>query len=96
MLQVFERKKNDALIVSSACGSMCNYVDLCYPLVDGEISRVVMETFGVEPVSAELPLQLLPKVTMTPHIAGASVRTVTLAAKEVRRYIAGEPPRNPC
>jgi D-3-phosphoglycerate dehydrogenase / 2-oxoglutarate reductase len=39
-------------------------------------------------------------VTLTPHIAGASVRTVTLAAEmaaeEVRRYIAGEPPRHPC
>jgi len=42
----------------------------------------------------------LPNVTLTPHIAGASVQTVTyaaeLAAEEVRRYIAGEPPLNPC
>ncbi|HBY29448.1 MAG TPA: oxidoreductase, partial [Bradyrhizobium sp.] len=39
-------------------------------------------------------------VTLTPHIAGASVRTVTVAAEqaaeEVRRFLAGEPPRNPC
>jgi D-3-phosphoglycerate dehydrogenase len=42
----------------------------------------------------------LANVTLTPHIAGASVRTVTYAAEqaaeEVRRYLAGEPPRNPC
>jgi phosphoglycerate dehydrogenase-like enzyme len=42
----------------------------------------------------------LPNVTLTPHIAGASVRTVTyaaeMAAEEVRRYIAGLPPVNPC
>ena len=35
-----------------------------------------------------------------PHIAGASVRTVTYAAEqaaeEVRRFIAGLPPVNPC
>lgn len=41
-----------------------------------------------------------PNITLTPHIAGAFVRTVTLAAeqvaKEMRGYIAGEPPRNPC
>ena len=46
------------------------------------------------------PLLQLPNVTITPHIAGASVRTVTFAAEqaaeEVRRYIAGEPARNPC
>ena len=46
------------------------------------------------------PLLQLPNVTLTPHIAGASVRTVTIAAEqvaeEVRRFLAGEPPLNPC
>ena len=42
----------------------------------------------------------LPNVTLTPHIAGASVKTVSyaagLAAEEVRRYLAGEPALNRC
>ena len=42
----------------------------------------------------------LPNVTLTPHIAGASMRTVTYAAEQVaedvRRYIAGEPQNNRC
>jgi D-3-phosphoglycerate dehydrogenase / 2-oxoglutarate reductase len=42
----------------------------------------------------------LDNVTLTPHIAGASVKTVKFAAEaaaeEVRRFIAGEPPLNPC
>jgi D-3-phosphoglycerate dehydrogenase len=42
----------------------------------------------------------LSNVTLTPHIAGASVRTVSVAAEqvaeEVRRFLAGEPPLNPC
>ena len=46
------------------------------------------------------PLLRLPNVTLTPHIAGASVRTVTVAAEaaaeEVRRHLAGLPPPNPC
>ena len=46
------------------------------------------------------PLLRLPNVTLTPHIAGASVRTVTVAAdqvaEEVRRFLAGERPLNPC
>ena len=68
--------------------------------VDGREITPMLETFGVEPVPADWPLLQLPNVTLTPHIAGASVRTVTFAAEqtaeEVRRYIAGEPPRNPC
>ena len=42
----------------------------------------------------------LPNVTLTPHSAGASVKTVSyaagLAAEEVRRYLAGEPAVNRC
>jgi D-3-phosphoglycerate dehydrogenase len=60
----------------------------------------MLETFAVEPAPPDLPLLHLSNVTITPHIAGASVRTVTFAAEqaaeEVRRYLAGEPPRNPC
>jgi D-3-phosphoglycerate dehydrogenase len=41
----------------------------------------------------------LPNVTLTPHIAGASLLTVhraaAMIAEEVRRYAAGEPPLNP-
>jgi D-3-phosphoglycerate dehydrogenase / 2-oxoglutarate reductase len=98
--EAFRKMKKDALFVNTARGPMCNYDDLYQALVDGEIASAMMETFGVEPVPPDWPLLQLPNVTLTPHIAGASVRTVTFAAEqaaeEVRRYIAGEPPRNPC
>jgi D-3-phosphoglycerate dehydrogenase len=98
--EAFRKMKKDALFVNTARGPMCNYDDLYQALVDGEIGSAMMETFGVEPVPVDWPLLQLPNVTLTPHIAGASVRTVTFAAEqaaeEVRRYIAGEPPRNPC
>jgi D-3-phosphoglycerate dehydrogenase len=46
-------------------------------------------------VPPDWPLLKLPNVTLTPHIAGASVKTVTNAAsmiaEEVRRHLAGEP-----
>jgi D-3-phosphoglycerate dehydrogenase len=42
----------------------------------------------------------LDNVTLTPHIAGASVKTIKFAAaaaaEEVRRFLGGEPPLNPC
>lgn len=98
--EAFKAMKKDALFVNTARGPMCNYDDLHQALVDGEIGSAMLETFGIEPVPVDWPLLQLPNVTLTPHIAGASVRTVTFAAEqaaeEVRRYIAGEPARNPC
>jgi D-3-phosphoglycerate dehydrogenase len=96
----FARMKPGSLFVNTARGPLCDYDALYDALVSGPLGGAMLETFGVEPVPADWPLLQLPNVTLTPHIAGASVRTVTFAAEqaaeEVRRYIAGEPPRNPC
>ena len=96
----FARMKPGSLFVNTARGPLCDYDALFDALTNGPLGSAMLETFGVEPVPADWPLLQLPNVTLTPHIAGASVRTVTFAAEqaaeEVRRYIAGEPPRNPC
>jgi D-3-phosphoglycerate dehydrogenase / 2-oxoglutarate reductase len=86
--------------LNTARGPMCNYEDLYAALVSGHLGGAMLETFAVEPVPSDWPLLQLPNVTITPHIAGASLRTVTFAAEqaaeEVRRYLAGEPARNAC
>lgn len=96
----FGKMKQGSLFVNTARGPLCNYDDLYHALTEGHISSAMLETFSVEPPPADWELLKLPNVTLTPHIAGASVRTVTYAAEqaaeEVRRYVAGEPPRNPC
>ena len=96
----FKKMKNDALFVNTARGPMCNYDDLYQALVDGEIGSAMLETFGVEPVPHDWPLLQLPNVTLTPHIAGASLKTVKIAAaqaaEDVRRWLAHEPLLNPC
>jgi D-3-phosphoglycerate dehydrogenase len=96
----FARMKKGALFVNTARGPLCDYDALYAALTDGPLGSAMLETFAVEPAPPDLPLLHLPNVTITPHIAGASVRTVTFAAEqaaeEVRRYLAGEPPRNPC
>ena len=98
--EAFARMKRDALFVNTARGPLCDYDALYAALSEGRIAGAMLETFGVEPVPADWPLLQLPNVTLTPHIAGASVRTVTIAAEqaaeEVRRYLAGEGPLNPC
>jgi D-3-phosphoglycerate dehydrogenase len=59
----------------------------------------MLETFAIEPVPPDWPLLRLPNVTLTPHIAGASVKTITIAAQaiaeEIRRYLAADVPLNP-
>jgi D-3-phosphoglycerate dehydrogenase len=94
------RMKPGVIFINTARGPLVDYDALYDALVSGHIGSAMLETFAVEPVPADWPLLQLPNVTLTPHIAGASVRTVTYAAEqaaeEVRRYIAGLPPVNPC
>ena len=96
----FAAMKPGALFINTARGPLCDYDALLTALTTGVLGSAMLETFAVEPVPMDWPLLQLPNVTITPHIAGASVRTVTFAAEqaaeEVRRYIAGEPARNPC
>ncbi len=96
----FARMKRGALFVNTARGPLCDYDALYNALIDGPLGSAMLETFAVEPVPADWPLLQLPNVTLTPHIAGASIRTVTRAAEqaaeEVRRYLDGEGALNPC
>ena len=89
-----------ALLVNAARGPLVDYDALHNALASGHLGGAVLETFAVEPLPSNSPFLNLPNVTLTPHIAGASARTVTVAAEaaaeEVRRFIAGEPPLNPC
>ncbi|RWB07337.1 2-hydroxyacid dehydrogenase [Mesorhizobium sp.] len=94
------RMKPGVIFVNTARGPLVDYDALYDALVSGHIVSAMLETFAVEPVPADWPLLQLPNVTLTPHIAGASVRTVTYAAEqaaeEVRRFIVGLPPVHPC
>jgi D-3-phosphoglycerate dehydrogenase / 2-oxoglutarate reductase len=91
--------KKDAIFVNTARGPLVDYDALYEALRSRRLRGAMLETFAVEPVPPDWPLLKLPNVTLTPHIAGASVRTVTFAAEqtaeEVRRYICGEPPHHP-
>jgi D-3-phosphoglycerate dehydrogenase len=94
------RMKPGATLINTARGPLVEYGALYDALASGHLGGAMLETFAVEPVPPDWPLLTLPNVTLTPHIAGSSLKTVThaaaLAAEEVRRYLAGEPPRNPC
>ena len=89
-----------ALLVNTARGPLVDYDALHAALDGGRLGAAALDTFAVEPVPADWPLLSLPNVTLSPHMAGASMRTVTYAAgqaaEEVRRYTAGEALRHLC
>ena len=77
-----------------------NYDDLYDALTGGEIGSAMLETFAKEPADPNDKLLKMDNVTLTPHIAGASVSTVgyaaELLAEDVRRFLAKEPPVYKC
>ena len=98
--ETLARMKKGSYFINTARGPLVDYAALYEALVSGHLRGAMLETFDVEPTPVDSPLMQLPNVTLTPHIAGASVRTVKyaagLAAEEVRRYLDGEPPLNRC
>jgi D-3-phosphoglycerate dehydrogenase / 2-oxoglutarate reductase len=94
------KMKPDATLVNTARGPLLDYDALYRVMAEGHLRGAMLETFAIEPVPPDWPLLQLPNVTLTPHIAGASVYTVRYAADkaadEVRRYLAGEPAVNRC
>ncbi|MFL5332172.1 MAG: 2-hydroxyacid dehydrogenase [Geminicoccaceae bacterium] len=96
----FARMKPGAYFINTARGPMVDYDDLYQALVSRHVRGAMLETFWQEPTPPDAPLLKLENVTLTPHIAGASTTTVRIAARmvaeEVRRWLAGEPPLNPC
>ena len=98
--EAFAKMKTNSIFVNTARGPLCDYDALYEALSTGQIGQAMLETFAIEPPPTDWQLMKLPNVTLTPHIAGASMRTVTYAAEQVaedvRRYIAGEPQNNRC
>lgn len=92
--------KKGAYVINTSRGPLLDYDALYEALKSNHLRGAMLETFSIEPTPPDWPLLQLPNVTLTPHIAGASVKTVryaaSLAAEEVRRYLAGEPAINRC
>jgi D-3-phosphoglycerate dehydrogenase len=98
--ETISQMKKSAYFINTARGPLLDYDALYEAMKNGHLRGAMLETFAIEPVPADWPLLQLANVTLTPHIAGASVKTVRyaagLAAEEVRRYLDSEPALNRC
>jgi D-3-phosphoglycerate dehydrogenase len=95
----FAAMRPGAYFIDTARGPMVDYAALAAALKSGRLRGAALETFAVEPTPPDLDLLQFENVTLTPHIAGASLTTVEIAAEamaeEIRRHLAGEPALNP-
>jgi D-3-phosphoglycerate dehydrogenase len=88
--------KRGALIINTARGDLVDEHDLCEALRSGRLGGYGADTFAQEPPPADHPLLALGNVVATPHCGGytaeAVARCSVMAAEEVVRVLAGEPP----
>lgn len=83
-----------AALVNPGRGALIDDAALLGALEDGQLGHATLDVFRVEPLPADHPFWAHPRVTVTPHIA-AETRPVTasaVAAENVRRVLAGQPP----
>jgi D-3-phosphoglycerate dehydrogenase len=86
-----------AVVVNCARGSLLDYVALAEALETRRLFAAAADVFPTEPIPGDSPLLRLPNFILTPHLAGgtrqAAEKAASIAAEELRRYMAGEPLR---
>ena len=82
-------------LINCARGTLVDYDAVCDALESGHLWGAGFDVFPEEPIPADSRLLRTPHIVLTPHIAGASKQTAEkaarIAAREVRRFIQGEP-----
>lgn len=90
----FKSMKKGSYFINTARGPLVNYDDLLKYLENNHLAGAALDTFDIEPLPAEHPLRKLNNVTLTPHIAGASIRTIYYAAEviaqDLKNFIDGK------
>lgn len=79
--------KKGAILVNAARGPLVDYDALRDALAENKIGGAVLDTFPLEPPPPDWPLLRMPNVTLTPHIAGASRRTIRRAADMIAEQV---------
>lgn len=82
----------DAVIINIARGGHVVDADLLAALDSGQVQKAVLDVFNQEPLPAEHPYWSHPRVTVTPHIAAATLEADAAAqiSSRIRRLDQGE------
>nr|WP_257216552.1 glyoxylate/hydroxypyruvate reductase A [Allopusillimonas soli] len=82
----------DAYLINMGRGEHLVEEDLSALLDSGHMRGATLDVFRQEPLPAGHPFWRDPRITITPHVAAASLReeTITQTADKLRRYVRGE------
>lgn len=87
-----------ARLVNLGRGALVDETALLEALAEGRIAGAALDVFQEEPLPAASPLWSLPQVIVTPHVSGFGPgfweRTCDLFARNLRRWLTGEPLEN--
>ena len=86
--------KSDALLFNLARGGIVNEVDLVAALRENQIGGAFLDTFDVEPVSADNIFNGVPNLILAPHVGARTVeaddRVCTMIANAVAKHLKAE------
>lgn len=64
--------KRGVVLVNTARGGLVNEVDLLAAVQSGQVSAAGLDSFAVEPMTAEHPFRSEPRIVLSPHIGGVT------------------------
>lgn len=93
--EAFRRMKPGAVLINTARGPIIDQQALLAALGERRIAGACLDVFDQEPLPSDSPLLGLSNTLLTPHIAyntrEAKERSITIAADNVARFLAGNP-----
>ena len=93
--RLLARMKPTAYLINTARGPLVNEADLAEALRQGRPAGAALDVTSTEPLPPDSPLFGAPNLTLTPHIAWATLaarrRLMKIAAENVAAFLAGKP-----
>jgi phosphoglycerate dehydrogenase-like enzyme len=96
--EALARMRPHAVLINLGRGALVDEPALIEALAAGAFAGAALDVFGEEPLPASSPLWAMPQVIVTPHVSGVGPRfwerTCDLFARNLHRWVAGEPLEN--
>ena len=89
------RMKRDAVLVNTARGGIVDEAALASMLRDGRLGGAALDVFDREPLAAGSPLAGVPRLVLTPHIAGVTVEANERVSALIADRVASALERSP-
>jgi glyoxylate/hydroxypyruvate reductase A len=90
--KLFQQFNPRSLLINVGRGDLVNEPELMQALDDGELAGAILDVMSIEPLPADNPLWLHPRVQLTPHISGYHLGDAVLDIAENYRRLQNDEP----